>query len=94
MLAQILIVFRCSADGPSWHAAHYLHLLYQQARTARCRDRHGDEGDESLTHQTCELLGRVDRVFNASHGLGIVLFAGTYLLLAIGTCPGCATPGH
>src|SRR5215467_9431860 len=54
--------FWCSVDGPSRDAAHYLHLLYQQARTARCCDLHRDEGDESNIHQARELLGRMDRV--------------------------------
>ena len=51
MLAQILIVFGATLMG----------LLYEEARTARCRNRHRDESDESGAHQGREPWGRVDR---------------------------------
>ena len=83
MLAQILMVFSAALMG----LLGMLHLIYTFF-TNKLEPR--DAATATVMKTTNPILTR--RVnfwdvwigFNASHGLGIVLFAGTYLLLAIG----------
>lgn len=83
VLAQILIVFGAAMMG----LLGTLHIIYTFF-TNKLEPR--DAATATAMKATNPILTR--RVnfwngwigFNASHGLGIVLFAGTYLLLAIG----------
>ena len=83
MLAQILIIFGAALMG----LLGTLHIVYTFF-TNKLEPR--DAATATAMKATNPVLTR--RVnfwdgwigFNASHGLGIVLFAGTYLLLAVG----------
>jgi len=83
MLAQILIIFGAALMG----LLGTLHIVYTFF-TNKLEPR--DPATATAMKATNPVLtGRVNFWdgwigFNASHGLGIVLFAGTYLLLAVG----------
>jgi len=83
VLAQILIVFGAALMG----LLGTLHIVYAFF-TNKLEPR--DPATAAAMKATNPVLTRRTNFweawigFNASHGLGIVLFAGTYLLLAIG----------